>query len=205
MGQAEHMAERLGKLRDKEQSKRDDFRHRIASIIPSSLLSKLGLQHAPQHCQVSLPPAPSDLAPVSLSDLQAASLGTDSSASARLAPASTADASDAQGDQDAPGSPTGTDRISGLELLNAQLREEVAHLHARVAQAEGVQTAYAQHGGASMTDQATVSDKWQAALLAKQGAMVRPEQDLAASKMQASVYTDRISQLEPDLAQQSLS
>ena len=76
-GQARQMAERMGKLRQKERDKREAFRKQVQAYIPLPVLAGLGLTQQPPHCQISLPPPAPGLPSITLADLQKAPLSAD--------------------------------------------------------------------------------------------------------------------------------
>ena len=71
------MAERMGKLRQKERDKREAFRKQVQAYIPLPVLAGLGLTQQPPHCQISLPPPAPGLPSITLADLQKAPLSAD--------------------------------------------------------------------------------------------------------------------------------
>ena len=76
-GQARQMAERMGKLRQKERDKREAFRKQVQAYIPLPVLAGLGLTQQPPHCQISLPPPAPGLPSITLADLQKGPLSAD--------------------------------------------------------------------------------------------------------------------------------
>ena len=76
-GQAREMAERMGRLRQKECDKRDAFKKHIQGYIPVPVLAGLCLTQQPAHCQISLPPQAPGTPTVTLADLRRAPMSVD--------------------------------------------------------------------------------------------------------------------------------
>lgn len=209
--QAEQMAERMGKLRDKEQSKRESFALQISSIIPKPTLAVLGLLDHPQHCQISLPPAPSGLAQVSVSDIQAVPLAAAQplivpSGSKPLVIPTPVDNPEQEDTVEPSLEP---DRDQELEIDNAKLRIEVAQLHAQLCSL-GLASASGRGGDSKAPGQAVnqpkfEAQKWQTAMTAQKDLISRLEQELAATRLQSSAYASRALKLEVDLEQRSIA
>lgn len=70
------MAERMGRLREKERDMRDAFLEQLQALVPPGLLAGLGLTQQPPHCQISLPPQP-QLPRITPADLRAAAPSSD--------------------------------------------------------------------------------------------------------------------------------
>lgn len=51
---AADLAEKMGKFREKELSVRSNFRHHVKGILPGELLSAMGLDAPPPHCEVNV-------------------------------------------------------------------------------------------------------------------------------------------------------
>lgn len=84
-GRASQMAEHMGRLRRKEAAKREGFKKNVVHLIPQQLLTRLGLEVQPPHCQIHLPNTPSQLPHVTAEDLKRVPLPAEaSSVGARL-------------------------------------------------------------------------------------------------------------------------
>lgn len=123
--QASQLAEKMGRLRDKEVARREVFQKAVERILPSALLSRMGLLDGPPHCQVQVPPADTHLPAVALEDLQEGK---------RFFPAEQSGGKGlAEAGKEGPEPPAEEDEPSyvdprSLELENAALKAELAHL-----------------------------------------------------------------------------
>ncbi|KAK9820447.1 hypothetical protein WJX72_010464 [[Myrmecia] bisecta] len=69
-GQASQLAERMGRIRAKEVTKRDAFIKHVEAYIPKQVLANMGLLLQPPHCQINVPAAESNLLQVSVEELR---------------------------------------------------------------------------------------------------------------------------------------
>lgn len=137
-GQAGLLAERMGRMRDKEVARREAFKKRVERVVPAALMAAMGLLAAPPHCEVGVPPADVNLLQVSMDELRR--LGATS------AEADAVRAGMHLGEASASASVTGSHsatsdgidleellageggREAALKLENARLRAELAHM-----------------------------------------------------------------------------
>lgn len=75
---ASQLAEKMGRMRDKEVARREAFQKAVQRVLPASLLSRMGLLDSPPHCQVQVPPSDTRLPAVSLEDVQDKSIQQES-------------------------------------------------------------------------------------------------------------------------------
>jgi hypothetical protein len=69
-GEAGRLAERMGRAREKEMAKREQFKAGVQRLIPPVLLASMGLLSQPPHCQVSVPAGEAGLLLVTPDDLR---------------------------------------------------------------------------------------------------------------------------------------
>lgn len=202
--QVEQLAEHMGKLRDKEQSRCETFAQQISSLIPRQVLTGLGLLNVPQHCQISLPPTPENLAQISSSDVQAIPLRSHniSSASQILDVRPQPNKEPERGLQEHTETEIERDKGEEIELENAKLKIELAQLHAKLCSIGMSQdTMKESRLQSSVKSGKNETENWQAVVDSQKDLISRLEQNLAATRLQSSAYASRIMKLENSLDQ----
>ena len=60
----------MGRLREKEAAKRDQFKRAVERYIPGAVLGAMGLLAPPPHCEVTVAPPEAGLLHVTMEDLR---------------------------------------------------------------------------------------------------------------------------------------